>query len=75
MEGRDRYEDERSFLLRSLADLEAERADGNIDDDTYRLLHDDYTARAAALIRARDLGVESPADEAPPTSITSFTLS
>jgi tetratricopeptide (TPR) repeat protein len=70
MEDRDRYDDERSFLLRSLADLEAERADGNIDDDTYRLLHDDYTARAAALIRARDLGVERPADEAPPTSIT-----
>ncbi|HET9728482.1 MAG TPA: hypothetical protein VFR41_03625 [Acidimicrobiia bacterium] len=44
-------EGEREFLLRSLTDLERERADGNIDDDTYQLLHDDYTARAAAVIR------------------------
>jgi tetratricopeptide (TPR) repeat protein len=43
--------DERDFLLKSLDDLEQERADGNIDDDTYKLLHDDYTARAAAAIR------------------------
>ncbi len=67
---RERDEDERSFLLRSLADLEAERADGNIDDDTYRLLHDDYTARAAAVIRELDDGVERGAEEASPTSIT-----
>jgi tetratricopeptide (TPR) repeat protein len=43
--------DERDFLLKSLDDLEQERADGNIDDDTYKLLHDDYTARAAAALR------------------------
>jgi tetratricopeptide (TPR) repeat protein len=43
--------DEREFLLKSLDDLEQERADGNIDDDTYKLLHDDYTARAAAALR------------------------
>ena len=45
-------EAERAFLLRSLDDLEAEHADGNVDDETYRTLHDDYTARAATVIRA-----------------------
>ena len=45
-------ENERDFLLRSLDDLEAERDAGNIDDDTYRSLHDDYTARAAVVIRS-----------------------
>lgn len=43
---------ERDFLLRSLDDLEVERAEGNLDEDRYRELHDDYTARAAAAIRA-----------------------
>jgi tetratricopeptide (TPR) repeat protein len=43
---------ERDFLLRSLDDLEVERAEGNLDEDRYRELHDDYTARAAAVIRA-----------------------
>ena len=46
---REALEAERDFLLRSLDDLEAERAAGNVDDDTYRTLHDDYTARAAAV--------------------------
>ena len=45
-------EEEREFLLRSLDDLEAERAAGNIDDETYQRLHDDYTARAAIAVRA-----------------------
>lgn len=54
--------DEREFLLKSLDDLEQERADGNIDDDTYKLLHDDYTARAAAAIR------EEPVPEPPRAS-------
>jgi tetratricopeptide (TPR) repeat protein len=53
----DAREEERQFLLRSLDDLEAERAAGNIDDETYRRLHDDYTARAAITVRAmRDGG-------------------
>ena len=51
---RDAITAERDFLLRSLDDLEVERADGNVDDDTYRTLHDDYTARAAAAIRSLD---------------------
>ena len=44
-DGHDDLESERDFLLRSLDDLDAERAAGNIDADTYRVLHDDYTAR------------------------------
>ncbi len=43
---------ERDFLLRSLDDLERERADGDIDTETYERLRDDYTARAAAVLRA-----------------------
>lgn len=45
-------EAERDFLLRSLDDLDAERAAGGIDDESYRRLHEDYTARAAGTIRA-----------------------
>jgi hypothetical protein len=48
--------DERDFLLRSLDDLEAELLAGNIDPDTYRVLHDDYTARASAVIKAIEAG-------------------
>jgi tetratricopeptide (TPR) repeat protein len=47
-------EEQRDFLLRSLDDLEAERAAGDIDDDDYEALRDDYTARAAAVIRTID---------------------
>ncbi len=42
------------FLLRSLDDLDAERAAGGIDDETYARLHADYTARAAAAVRVAD---------------------
>jgi tetratricopeptide (TPR) repeat protein len=52
-------EEERDFLLRSLDDLEAEREAGNIDDETYRSLHDDYTARAASVLRSLRDGSES----------------
>lgn len=44
--------EERAFLLRSLQDLEAERDAGDIEDADYQALKDDYTARAAAVIRA-----------------------
>jgi tetratricopeptide (TPR) repeat protein len=47
-----RLEEERDFLLRSLRDLEAERVAGDIDDADYAGLRDDYTARAAATLRA-----------------------
>ena len=44
--------DERDFLLRSLDDLEREHDAGDVDDDDYETLKDDYTARAARAIRA-----------------------
>jgi cytochrome c-type biogenesis protein CcmH/NrfG len=58
-------EAERDFLLRSLDDLEAEHAAGGIDDDTYRTLHDDYTARAAAVVRALRDGVDARPSRSP----------
>ena len=64
---REQLEAERDFLLRSLDDLEAERADGSIDPEAYQRLHDDYTARAAAVIRALRDGVDA-RPPAPPTS-------
>lgn len=52
-------EEERDFLLRSLRDLERERAAGDVDEGDYDALKDDYTARAAAVIRALDDHVAS----------------
>jgi uncharacterized protein (TIGR02996 family) len=49
-------ESERDFLLRSIADLETERAAGNLDDERYQALKDDYTARAAAVLRSIEEG-------------------
>ena len=48
----DALQQEREFLLRSLRDLEAERDAGDMDGVDYRSLRDDYTARAAAVLRA-----------------------
>jgi hypothetical protein len=45
-------EDQRRFLLDSLRDLEREHDAGDIDDTDYEALKDDYTARAANVIRA-----------------------
>jgi hypothetical protein len=47
-------EEERDFLLRSLDDLEREYDAGDVDEDDYRTLLDDYTHRAALVIRAID---------------------
>jgi cytochrome c-type biogenesis protein CcmH/NrfG len=58
-EERQELEHERDFLLKSLDDLEGERSAGNIDDESYTDLHDDYTARAAATIRALRDGVDA----------------
>lgn len=58
-EEREQLEGERDFLLQSLDDLESERAAGNIDAESYAQLHDDYTARAAAAIRALRDGVDA----------------
>ncbi len=49
-------EEQRNFLLASLDDLERERAAGDIDEHDYEALRDDYTARAAAVLRALEAG-------------------
>lgn len=43
---------ERDFLLRSIADLEAEHAAGELSDGRFRELHDRYTVEAATVLRA-----------------------
>lgn len=48
---RSALEEEREFLLRSLRDLEAEHDAGDIDDADYGALKDDYTVRAAVVLR------------------------
>lgn len=58
-------ESERDFLLRSIADLETEREAGNLDDDRYRTLKDDYTARAAAVLRSIEESHEAAPAPAP----------
>jgi tetratricopeptide (TPR) repeat protein len=66
-ERRRQLEEERDFLMASLDDLELEHESGGIDDESYAELHDDYTARAAAVIRTLRDGVDvTPAD--PPRS-------
>jgi len=65
---RDALENERDFLLRSLDDLEDERAAGNVDDGTYQVLRDDYTARAAAAIRSLDTGTDLTPPDPPAAS-------
>jgi cytochrome c-type biogenesis protein CcmH len=44
-------EEQRAFVLGSLADLDRERAEGVVDDASYAALRDDATARAARLLR------------------------
>ena len=44
--------EERDFLLASLDDLDRELAAGDIDENDHRALQDDYTVRAAAVVRA-----------------------
>ncbi len=58
-------ESERDFLLRSIADLETERAAGNLDDAHYQALKDDYTARAAAVLRSIEDGRDARPAPAP----------
>lgn len=57
-------EEQRDFLLASLDDLERERVAGDVDEDDYAALKDDYTARAAAVLRAIETGHRS--SSAPP---------
>lgn len=49
-------EDERRFLLRSLRDLDAERAAGDVELDDYETLRDGYTKRAADVLRGIEDG-------------------
>ncbi|HEY1739750.1 MAG TPA: hypothetical protein VGI86_13615 [Acidimicrobiia bacterium] len=65
---RTELETEREFLVRSLDDLEAERADGGIDEVTYSTLHSDYTARTATVLRAlaSDTAPKAPEGKRPP---------
>jgi tetratricopeptide (TPR) repeat protein len=45
-------EEQRRFLLQSLHDLDREHEAGDLDEDDYRTLKEDYTARAAAVLHA-----------------------
>ena len=62
---RARLEAERDFLLVSLRDLELERAAGDIDELDYVGLRDDYTARAATVLRAIDRQIDEHAVDQP----------
>lgn len=44
--------EQREFLLASLTDLDREHEAGDLEEDDYRTLRDDYTARAAAVLRS-----------------------
>lgn len=55
-----RLEAERDFLLSSLEDLERERSAGDLDEHDFEVLRDDYTARAARVLRAIDAGAPPP---------------
>ena len=52
--------EERDFLLNSLRDLEAERNAGDITEADYTALRDDYTARAAEVLRLLRNGSQAP---------------
>ena len=64
----DTLQQEREFLLRSLRDLEAEHQAGDIDETDYQSLRDDYTARAAAVLRAIEERKLAPHRPAPATT-------
>lgn len=49
-------EEERRYLLQSLRDLDRERAAGDVDERDYQTLRDDYTVRAARVLRDIDEG-------------------
>ena len=50
--------------MKSLDDLELEHESGGIDEESYTQLHDDYTARAAGVIRTLRDGVDDAAPSA-----------
>jgi hypothetical protein len=62
--------EERDFLLASLRDLEAEHAVGDVDDVDYEALKDDYTVRAANVIKTLDGLTARPTSAPAPRSWT-----
>lgn len=52
-------EEEREALLKRLRDLDEEFAAGGLDETDYRNLRDDYTARAADVLRQLSAGAEA----------------
>lgn len=52
--------EERDHLARSLADLEAEHDAGDLADQDYVTLREDYVARTAAVLRAIEAGRRAP---------------
>ncbi len=56
---RHELEDERTFLLRSLEDLDREHDAGDLSDEDHVLLRDGYIARAADVLRSLDAGAPS----------------
>jgi tetratricopeptide (TPR) repeat protein len=61
-------EDERSFLLRSLEDLDREHEAGDLGDEDYDLLRDGYVARTAAVLRSLNGANSQTATSAPTAS-------
>ena len=72
---REELEEERDFLLASLQDLERERDAGELSERDYQALKDDYTARAAIVLRALERGTRRPRpagrDAPPPVRVRS----
>jgi tetratricopeptide (TPR) repeat protein len=72
-------EEDRDHLLASLDDLERERQAGDLEEADYLALKEDYTARAAAVLRALEgipdrgadaSGAPEPAEDARPATVT-----
>ena len=59
-------EEQRSFLKRSLADLEREHEAGDLESDDYEVLRHDYESRLASVSRAVDEGKAEIATSRPP---------
>ena len=62
-------EQQRDFLLQSLADLDREHDVGDLDDEDFTELRDDYTARAAETLRAIEEKRAAFADARPPRDL------
>ena len=58
-------EEERRYLLRSLKDLESERAAGDVDEVDYETLKNGYTVRAASVLRQIEDGRRALAPKPP----------